>query len=754
MNSATGKAVAIAAMIWIGQGFAFAQPSPFVNFETPPVHPVAISADGNMLAVCNLPDSTVELFDLTAPLPRRLGIVSTGTDPVTARFNSKGELWVVNHISDTISIVDPARLMVVDTLETFDAPVDVVFTTNPPRAYVSHQSNVIDIWDTTTRESIDFIDIDADRPKAMAISADQSEIYVAILESGNSSTIIAPPMVGLDRNPPRAANDLPEGPHGGQNPFPNFGDVFEPIINPGIPSTNPPPRVGVIVRKQNGRWMDDNHGDWTEYISGTNAFLTGRVPGWDIADHDLAIINTKSNTVRYVRGLMNICFDVSVNPASGKVAVIGTDSINEVRFEPNLKSIFTRMKLAMVEPKTDGATVRDLNPHLDYKSTSLPIAQRRQSVGEPRGIAWNSRGTRAYVTGMGSDNLIVLDENGERVGPAIQLPAGPTGLVFDADRNRLYVFCRFASQLVTLDADSLAILNTISLHDSTPDTVRKGRKHFYNTIENSGLGQVSCASCHIDGRFDRLAWDLGDQTGEMLAGTNRNFVIVPGFTNSFHPMKGPMVTQTLQDIIGHEPFHWRGDRDGIEQFAPTFKNLQGREDELSAEDMKEFKDFLASITYPPNLFRNLDNTLPTQLNTGEIALGRGILPAGRPLPPGNPQRGLTLFRGTTTQSCIPCHTLPTGLGADARFIAGRWQNVPLGTNSAHHAAMVAMRRTSELPFKVQQLRNLQDKMGFSLRGPISRSGFGFFHDGRVDTLTSFLQDGFDITSDQDTADII
>jgi len=45
-------------------------------------------------------------------------------------------------------------------------------------------------------------------------------------------------------------------------------------------------------------------------------------------------------------------------------------------------------------------------------------------------------------------------------------------------------------------------------------------------------------------------------------------------------------------------------------------------------------------------------------------------------------------------------------------------------------------------------------MGFSLRGPISRSGFGFFHDGRVDTLTSFLQDGFDITSDQDTADII
>ena len=29
-------------------------------------------------------------------------------------------------------------------------------------------------------------------------------------------------------------------------------------------------------------------------------------------------------------------------------------------------------------------------------------------------------------------------------------------------------------------------------------------------------------------------------------------------------MKGPMTTQTMQDIIGHEPLHWRGDRSGLE----------------------------------------------------------------------------------------------------------------------------------------------------------------------------------------------
>jgi DNA-binding beta-propeller fold protein YncE len=757
MNTGPGKALFVAAMLWLGNLISsFGQVATnFVNFETAPVHPVAVSPDGKLLAVCNLPDSCVEIFDLTSSTPRRVGSVFTGVDPVTARFRSNSELWVINHISDSISIIDPIRLITIDTLDCFDAPADVVFTTNPSRAFVSHSgANLVEIWNAETRESLDAIDIEGDRPKAMAMAADESEIYIAILESGNSSTIITAPMVGLERTPPHGANDLPDSPQAGLNPFPNSGDIFDPIINPAIPSTSPPPRVGVIVRKQNGRWLDDNKGDWTQYISGTNAFLTDRIPGWDIADHDLAVLNVKSNTVRYVRGLMNICFDVAVNPVSGKVNVIGTDSINEVRFEPNLKSIFARMKLATVDPANQTSAVRDLNPHLDYKTNSLPAAQRRESVGEPRAIAWNSRGTRAFVAGMGSNNLTVFDENGDRVGPAIQLPDGPTGLAFDAGRNRLYIFCRFASKLVTLDAESLAIISTTELHDSTPEKIRKGRKHFYNTVENSGLGQVSCASCHIDGRFDRLAWDLGDQTGDMISATNRNFRTDPERINDFHPMKGPMVTQTLQDIIGHEPFHWRADRVGIEEFAPTFKNLQGRDEELSESDMQEFKDFLASIAFPPNPNRNLDNTLPTALNVGEKALGRGARLSGQPLPIGDAQRGMILFRGTASDSCLPCHSLPTGLGPDARFLAGRWQNVPLGPKLEHHVAVVGMRRTSELPFKIQQLRNLHDKLGFDLQAPVSRAGFGFFHDGRVDSLTRFLQDGFDIISDQDTADLI
>jgi len=80
-------------------------------FETPPVHPVAIVPDGHTLAVCNLPDCTVELFDLTA-VPCRVASAqsSPALIPSPCASTRHNELWVVNHISDSISIVDPARL--------------------------------------------------------------------------------------------------------------------------------------------------------------------------------------------------------------------------------------------------------------------------------------------------------------------------------------------------------------------------------------------------------------------------------------------------------------------------------------------------------------------------------------------------------------------------------------------------------------------------------------------------------------------
>ncbi len=267
---------------------------------------------------------------------------------------------------------------------------------------------------------------------------------------------------------------------------------------------------------------------------------------------------------------MNLCMGAGVNPATGVVSVIGTDATNEVRFEPNVNGTFVRVKLALVNPATMSRTVVDLNPHLNYATHTLPQGERERSVGDPRGIVWNGFGTRGYVTGLGSNNVVVVDAAGARAGLAETIPVGegPTGLALDDARSRLYVLNRFAGTVSVVSTATETVVATVPFFDPTPGAIRVGRKHLYDTHRTSGLGQSSCASCHVDGRMDRLAWDLGDPSGQIKSLTGLNLgANIPGLSpgtskpafQPFHPMKGPMTTQTLQDIIGQEPHHWRGD---------------------------------------------------------------------------------------------------------------------------------------------------------------------------------------------------
>ena len=89
-----------------------------------------------------------------------------------------------------------------------------------------------------------------------------------------------------------------------------------------------------------------------------------------------------------------------------------------------------------------------------------------------------------------------------------------------------------------------------------------------------------------------------------------------------------------------------------------------------------------------------------------------------------------------------------------QFNGKSWVQIPPGTNSDHHIALVALARDNELPFKIPQLRNLFDQTGMDMVHTNSELGFGFFHDGGVDSLVRFVQDSFSLTDDQETADLI
>ena len=745
--------------------------------KRPHVSPLSLSLDDSTLVACNTPDNRIEVFAIDQSAdPVWTGSIAVGVDPVSVRFRTNKEVWVVNHLSDSISIVDLAQNAVVRTLDTLDEPADVVFAGEPVRAFVTCSSvDTVLVFDlgNLAAEPVQIL-IEGEDPRALAVSPDGGRVYAAVFESGNGTTLVAGGADGLVNNsvvgfPPNAVNDR-SGPYRGQNPPPNKGTEFDPPLNRSLPA---PPPVGMIVRQaEDGRWLDDNDGDWTSLVSGEHAEGSGRPEGWELIDNDVAIIDTATLEVTYTTRLMNHCMALAVNPATGRVSVVGTDAINEVRFEPVINGTFVRVHGGTFDPDEPAAkAVSDLNPHLDYSSHTTSLELRFQSIGDPRGIAWLGDGSLGLVTGMGSNNVIVIGRDGTRIPESspIEVGEGPTGVVINETAGAAYTLNRFDATLSVLDLQLRTESSRVAFFDPTPEVIRAGRRHLFDTHATSGLGHVSCASCHTDARMDRLAWDLGDPSGEMkpVNGASHNLganipTLDEGFDH-FHPMKGPMTTQTLQDIIGKEPHHWRGDRDGIEEFNNAFVGLLGGDEKLTTEEMQEFEDYLATIFFPPNPFRNLDNSLPEDLAMPGHFTSDRFGTAGRPLRNGNAKRALEslyrpILRGIDrgALACVTCHSLPIGIGTDsARTGLLSFEPIPAGPNGERHHALVPVDGSTQRSIKVAQLRNLYDKVGFEMTQKRSRAGFGFLHDGSIDSLTRFLSEpAFDPDNEQDVADLV
>src|SRR5262249_23431070 len=102
----------------------------FALFESGQVRPLALSPAGKHLFAVNTPDNRLETYDVLTHALLHVGSVVVGLEPVAVAARSENEVWVVNHLSDSVSIVDvsdPVRPQVVRTLLVGDEPRDIVF---------------------------------------------------------------------------------------------------------------------------------------------------------------------------------------------------------------------------------------------------------------------------------------------------------------------------------------------------------------------------------------------------------------------------------------------------------------------------------------------------------------------------------------------------------------------------------------------------------------------------------------------------
>ncbi|HJQ30977.1 MAG TPA: DUF4214 domain-containing protein [Pyrinomonadaceae bacterium] len=672
----------------------------FRNFESPQIHPLALTPDGTRLLAVNSPNGTLSVFSLASGTPALLAEIPVGLEPVSVAARSDREAWVVNWLSDSVSVVDLAAGNVVRTLDVGDEPTDILFA-GDGRAYVcvaggghinisgvsvTGASGAVKVFDPSNLSAApQVVEIFAKQPRALARDAAGTRVFVSVFESGNQTTLVPQSVVAQN----------------GGLPPPS------PAMAAGLP---PAPNTGLIVKWNGSAWADET-GD-TKW----NAFVN-----YTLADIDLVTIDASSTTpsiVAQTRGLGTQLANMAFDPTTSRLYVLNRDSNNVRRFEPNLRGVFQSNRLTALDVSGPPSTafVRDLNPHVDLSNPAGTDAERAQSLALASDIVRASDGT-LYVAATSSAKVGALDSSGN-VTARIAVGNGPTGLALDEARGRLYVLNRHDETLSVVGTSSKTQLAVVPVgFNPEQPAVRNGRRFLYDAVNFSAHGTVSCASCHPNGHRDGLDWDLGDPTGAMVS-------INPNFTH--HPMKGPMMVQSLRGLSNATPLHWRADRRDVTEFNQAFPGLLGSRRQLTAEEMAAFLAFVNTLSYPPNPNENLDRTLPNPASGPNAATGSNRF---RSFQSSTTFQNIFLGIGS---NCNACHisvpsAVPNGFGI------GSIRQVFPGSILSEPQA-----------FKVPQLRGIYQKAG--MQKPAAGqprteqlTGFGFMHDGAFDTIVNFTK---------------
>ncbi len=736
--------------------FSTTNPSGFVTFESGQVRPLAMSADGKHLYAVNTPDNRLEIFKITPTSLVHQSSVPVGMEPVAVAARSNGEVWVVNHLSDSVSIIDTNSVTprVVKTLLVGDEPRDIVFAgTGAGRAFITtaHRGQNSPYSPTLMPDNPGEINVDlraqnngradvwvfdanntgssfggsalrvltyfTDTPRALAVSANGATVYVAGFHTGNQTAIVHDGAVCDGGSTAASCN-------------PAFG----PSAPGGLPAPNANknsvngPDVGLIVKYNGSQWVDELNRDWSNQVM------------FNLPDTDVFAINANSlsQSAAYA-GVGTVLFNMITNPQTGKIYVSNTEANNSVRFEgtrPAGSTVSTvvghlhEARVSVIDPTLNTVTPIRLNKHIDYSVVPSVAGVKENSLATPNAMAISSNGATLYVAAFGSSkigvfNTTTLENNSFTPSAASHINVtggGPSGLLINEARNQLYTFTRFDNSISVIDTTTNTEIRHYNLHNPEPDSVVNGRPFLYDANLTSSNGEASCSSCHIFGDLDSLAWDLGDPEGTVKA--NLNIAGIAASLIPYHPMKGPMTTQSLRGLDGQGPMHWRGDRTAADvagdpmdelgafkEFNVAFAGLVGRSGPLDPADMDAFASFMIQVMYPPNPNRPLDSSMTAAQQAGSDFFFNA--PA------------------TVGLVCNACHVIDPSRG----FFGG---DGTIGITAG----------VQEM--KVPHFRNLYQKVGMLgipqmdgiFTGDVSHKGdqirgFGFTHDGSLDTLDKF-----------------
>ena len=479
------------------------------TFVSPHTNPIAVH-NGHVFVV-NTPSATLDVID--ANNRAIIARVPVGIDPVSVAVRPDGqELWVSNHISDSVSVVDndpksPTYLHVIATIQAFDQqnratlfdePMGIAFASNQ-KAYVALSSdNQIAVVDVAKRNVTKRLTITAQDPRA--ISVHDGKLYVIPFESNNKTQLSGGMKDSID-------GDLV-----------TFDAVAHSII------TNSKLSLGHVL-------------DIVKHP--------------DMPDRDLYIFDTETDElIETVDTLGTLLYGLTID-STGRIFIAQTDARNDANGRSGtekhgLKELMNRAflnRITRVDLNADSA-----NDTAFFDLEPLPPAQPAPgtALATPYGISVSADDSTLVVAAAGSDKLITMDANSGEVLGRVDVEAVPRGVALtnleDGRPSQAWVLNAVENTVSLVDVSNTSepnLLGTIVLEDPTHPTVKSGRKAF-ETASASTTGTFACASCHPDGHTDQLLWVL--HTPIVTGGDQIQ----------------PRTTMPIRGLRDTEPYHWDG----------------------------------------------------------------------------------------------------------------------------------------------------------------------------------------------------
>ena len=483
-----------------------------ITFSSPHVNPIV--ATDTYVYVVNTPDNTLDvILKETYEIVVRINV---GIDPVGLALRpGSDEIWVANHISDSISVVNidgesPYFHQVVATVQTlqdesvvteFDEPTGIAFSSDGRKAYVTlGPDNRVAVVNAEQRTLRRYLKVRAQDPRAIAVRG--WLLYVVAFESGNTSQLSGCNPNDIDGR--MCTYDAVQETHTTNNVL-SLGYDVDIVRNPKVP------------------------------------------------DRDLFVYDTRSDRlVDVVEGVGTLLYGVAVD---GRRNVFVTQA--EARNDANGKAGTEKHGLAEMENRAfhNRITKVSCSPlpchsvefiELEPELPDQPEAG--QALATPFAVQVSRDNTTLVATAAGSNRLFTVDaESGEILG-RVDVGAVPRGLALDVNSTGapytawvLNVVSNTVTVVDLSDVKEPKIVTGIELADPTPELMKQGRIAF-NKADASTTGTFSCESCHPDNNVDQLVWILETPLCNH-----------PGCTQI-----PPRLTMPVRGLRDTQPYHWDG----------------------------------------------------------------------------------------------------------------------------------------------------------------------------------------------------